>query len=213
MSNKSNTPEYKVLLHLLGYICSNLIFNKASFLSEKELTTYILEFEKLTYNNFPLNSYIDPITNSGILTKIANDNYEFSNICFLYYFSAYYMNTNEKLKEFIFEGDNYIHLEKVVEYYASINSSNFNVLNFFEDKVKTARSILNTEINNSQGMDIESLNIDDVQSISLLDVASSSDEFERSINDFKIDQNKFDQDLDNNIPLRGKKRNHTQLIE
>ncbi|PMO18467.1 hypothetical protein BCT15_03610 [Vibrio splendidus] len=209
----SNTkyPTYKVLLHLLGYICSKLIYDKKTFLSYKELTKYIMDFETLTFHDFDFENYLKPILDSGLLYKSNSGDYEFSNSCFLYYFSAYFMNTDETLKEFVFAENNYIHLEKIVEYYASINSSNFNVLNFFESNVIKRRDELSQEINDSQNINIESLNIDDIPSISLLDFASSSKSFEESIDSFNVEQSKYDEELDNTVPLRGKKEKDNSI--
>ncbi|MEZ8450637.1 hypothetical protein AB6C66_07340 [Vibrio splendidus] len=209
----SNTkyPTYKVLLHLLGYICSKLIYDKKSFLSHKELTKHIMAFENLTFHDFEIENYISPILNSGLIYKSNSSNYEFSNSCFLYYFSAYFMNTDDNLKDFVFADHNYLHLEKIVEYYASINSSNFNVLRFFENNVINRRNELSLEIKESQKIDIESLNIDNIPSISLLDFASSSEGFEESIDSFNVEQSKYDEDLDSAVPLRGKKEKDSSI--
>lgn len=213
MNASKSTPEYKVLLHFLGFVCSKLLTTKRAFLSDKEMHKYIIEFEELTFNEFPIQSYINPVIDSGIIISRSNSSYEFSNNCFLYFFSAYYMNVNEDLKSYVFEDDNYKDLDKVIEYYASINSTNFDVLDFFENKVKKSREDLKEEVYKTHNINLESLKIDEIPTISLLDFASSSDEFESSIDELEIDHQKYDAVLDKNVPLRGGKNTSSSKIQ
>lgn len=201
MSTAPNKPQFQDLKHLMGFISSKMLKNKVMYLDRTEYLEYIIEFDKETMNDFQVDDYSTPLIQSGILVEKENKSIEFSNICFMHYFVAYYMNADDNLHEFIFSNDNYLHLEKVVEYFSSQNSSSFDVLDFLERKVDKLRNEITISIKENQNIDIDLLNLNDLDNISVLDLASSTDEFEEKINEYKEDRQKYDQRQDELSPL------------
>ncbi|KZZ49910.1 hypothetical protein A3758_13755 [Oleiphilus sp. HI0118] len=204
-------PQYQDLKHLMGYLSSKMLVSKNGYLNKNDFLGQIIEFDKETLNNYQVEDYTQPLFKSGLLIERSNNTVEFSNICFLHYFIAYFIQTDKELHDLVFSNDNYLHLEKVVEYYSSQNSSSFDVLEFLEKKVDGVREQLTESIKEVQKIDIDSLDLNDLKSTSILDLASSTDEFENKINEYKADRQRFDQQQDQISPLADRKPGPCEL--
>ncbi len=207
MEIKVNKPTYKVMIHFMGFVASKMLRMQKLSLDKTEYLQLAIEFEKLTFNKFELDNYFKPVVESGIIIFNKNSTLEFSNECFLYFFSAYYMNIDISLREFIFSNDNYLHLDKVVEYYSARNSSSFDVLSFFENKILKLKENISDVIQKEHGIDINSLDLNEMSDISFLDIASTNEDFEEKINELKSDTESYDYNLDINLPLKNEKNN------
>jgi hypothetical protein len=199
-----NKPQFSDLRHFMGFLSSNLVKEKKSFITKNECLKYALEFDTLTFNDYKIEDYIDPIVSSGILVFKSNGVYEFSHVCFLYYFIAYYMSKDKTLYEYIFNNDNYLRLEKVVEYYSSLNASSFDVLFFLEGRVEELRKKINDQVIDERSINIEEIDFNELSNISLLDIASTSEDFEDRVQEYKADRTKYDEHQDKIAPLNTK---------
>lgn len=211
MIESKSRPSYKIIIHFLGFICSKMLFNRKLFFTEKEYAAYVSEFENLTFYEYPLQSYVSPVLQSEILVKNGEESYEFSNSCFYHFFLAYYLSTDNNTKDYVFDNDNYLHLDKTVEYYASRNSSSSDVLKFLENKVITIKNKLTKHLKDELDIEIDSLDIEELSQISFLDFASSNKEIQQKITEMKADREERDAELDKNAPLINEKDKATNV--
>lgn len=199
-----NKPTYKILVHFMGFIANNMLMQKKSKLKESEYLRIALEFEKLTFHEYKISDYFEPAIQSGIFIKNNSNELEFSNDCFFYYFSAYFMNLDQNLCTYVFSKDNYLHLSKVVEYYSAQNSSKFDVLAFLTKKVESLTLDVSNDINKEHGININELELNSFNNVSFLDMATSIDTFNEKIDTFQSDRDGDDDKLDKVKPLENK---------
>ena len=200
MDIPSSKPQYKTLIHFMGFVSKKYFENSSISRKSNEVFSDAIEFNKLTHNSFELNDYINPMISSGIMVR-RNGFICFSQITFLYYFLSYFMKHDSELKNKILSDDKYLELDKVVEYFASQHSSDLSLLVFIKEKIDESKTLISSCISNEKGIDIENTSIDDLGGVSILDVASSIEDIEDKIERIKIDRNKDDDKLDKVMPL------------
>ncbi|WP_434939096.1 metallophosphoesterase [Shewanella sp. HL-SH8] len=204
-------PPYKVLIHLMGYISKWLLLERKTNFQKNDFYRKALDFETLTFHKYEVSNYLSPLVNSGIITIKDDDSLEFSNSCFFNFFIAYFMGMDIDLRNYIFSKDNYLHLNKVVEYYSSLNSSSFDVLTFIEEKIYSLKEKISIEVKKHHKIDLDSIELDEISNISFLDIASSIKEVEQKIEESKNDKDSYDENLDQIRPLSNRKTSNDQL--
>jgi predicted phosphodiesterase len=200
INTSSQLPQYKELLHFLGYTSKKMVTNKTLSINRNNLLKIALEFNEKTLFSYEVESYIEPLITSGILS-IHNDLYSFSQICFFDFAVSYYMSRSTEFKEYILNEDNYLDFDKAVEYYASQNPSTSEILKFIKKKTDEAIQEIQTSIKAEQKIDIYTLDLNTKNNISFLDIASTSEQFEKKINEIKADKQQHDEMLDEISPL------------
>ncbi|WNF47976.1 metallophosphoesterase [Pseudomonas sp. SG20056] len=193
-------PQYKELLHFLGYTSQEMIIKNTDALEANSLLKIALEFNEKTLFTYQVEFYIEPLTSSGILIKTGNT-YQFSQVCFFDFAASYYMSHSDEFKSYILSNENYLKLDKVVEYYASKNPSTTEVLEFIKKKTHEALSVAHETIISEHRIDIYNLDLNEINNISFLDIASTSEEFEEKIHEIKSDKSKNDELMDEISPL------------
>ncbi|MEX5206921.1 metallophosphoesterase [Citrobacter freundii] len=205
MDTPPNKPQFKELLHFLGFLASNLFERKDSSIEHNSLMQVAITFNQKTMNDYLIEDYITPLKNSGIL-RLNGTSYEFSQPCFLYYSIAYFMGHDENLRNSVLSDNNYLMLDKVVEYYSSQNASNLDILYNISEKTKKIKFKLEERMLEEKGIRISELNIENANTFSILDVISSTSDFERKIETMKADRERDDENLDTISPLNDKNK-------
>lgn len=211
--NSSSKPSYKVLLHFMGFFSRRLLKDKKLCFNRNDFFKIALEFESLTFHKYDINDYLLPVIKSGIVIEKGNSTLEFSNLCFFYYFIAYYMKLDEELKDYVFLSDNYLLLDKVVEYYSSLNSSSFDVLSFLCERLLSIKDKVLKDVKACHDIDLNEIELNDMSEISFLDIASSVDDVEKKIEEVRTDRQHYDEDLDRVSPLQNKRVSKSCLNE
>ncbi len=193
-------PQFKTLLHFLGFLSKNMITWRKNQIDKNGVIKIALEFNKKTMHSYIVDDYINPLINSGII-KINDNLIEFSQLCFLNYAISYFMKHDQELKDFVLSEDNYLTLNKAVEYFASENPSTYELLNFIRKKVDDSKRHVAEIIKKEQDLNIYNLDFENMGNLSLLDIASASDEFEKKINEIKADRVRNDEMMDNIDPI------------
>lgn len=199
-----NKPQYKELLHFLGYISSKFFEMNSVALPYNDILAFALDFNKKTLYSYNAIDYIDPLTGCGILIKCReNDDYiRFSQPSFLHFSLSYFMKHDESIKNKILSETYYLEHDKVVEYYAAQTSSNADILLLLKARVDEIKRQVSIEIKKQHGIDINGKNIDKENSLSILDLATSLDDFEQRVLMLKADQVENDKELDSMSPLK-----------
>ncbi|ELV2795788.1 metallophosphoesterase [Enterobacter ludwigii] len=201
MDTPANKPQYKELLHFLGFIGKSLFDCRQNFIEKNSLYDLALTFIRETMHDYDLNDYIAPLIASGILRSVDEKTYEFSQPCFLYYSIAYFMGHDRELQQQVISEENYLELDKVVEYYSSQNASNLDLLYYLSERTQGLRKSISTTMQSKKGIDIEAIKIEETNTLSVLDMISTTSDFERKIEDLKSDRESDDARLDQISPL------------
>lgn len=199
-----NKPQYKELLHFLGYISSKFFEKNAVALPQNEILSFALDFNKKTLYSYNAIDYIDPLTSCGILIKCRenDDHIRFSQPSFLHFSLSYFMKHDESIKNRILSETYYLEHDKVVEYYAAQTSSNADLLLLLKARVDEIKRRVSIEIKSQHGIDINDKDIDKKNNLSILDLATSLDDFEQRVLMLKADQVENDKELDSMSPLK-----------
>jgi UDP-2,3-diacylglucosamine pyrophosphatase LpxH len=200
MDTPSNKPQYKELLHFLGYFSKCLFDRQSNFMSNNDLLQVAITFNTETMNNYQVMDYVEPLKNSGILQEQFG-NISFSQPCFLYYSLAYFMKHDKELHERIISDDNYLNLDKVIEYYSSQNSSNLELLYIISGKIDKLKMELSERVFKDKSVRIEDVSVDTSNAFSILDMVSTTTDFEEKIESLKADKERDDARLDQTMPL------------
>ncbi|PQK95094.1 hypothetical protein CG435_22445 [Pantoea ananatis] len=211
MDTPSNKPQYKELLHFMGYFAKKLFEHESSFISNNDLLQLAITFNNETMHDYQAMDYIEPLKKSGILTEQFG-NSSFSQPCFLYYALAYFMSHDKELHSQIISDKNYLTLDKVIEYYSSQNSSNLDLLYTISKKVNALKSELSNRVFKDKGLNIDDVSVDTSSAVSILDMVSTTTDFEQKIESIKADREKDDAQLDKTMPLSDKDK-ETRLGE
>lgn len=199
INTSPNQPQYKELLHFLGFICQEMVLGGRYSFDRNDLLSMALNFNRCTMFSYPADSYIEPLISSGILTAISP--YKFTQGCFLDYGVAYYMSHSAELLGYVFADSNYLIYDKAIEYFASRNPSSIDSLKFIKEKteraIKSARDIIIAD----HDIDISDLDLNEIDNVSFLDIASTSEQFEEKIKEIKSDRIKHDELMDEISPL------------
>ncbi|MEH8265385.1 metallophosphoesterase [Aeromonas veronii] len=200
----NNKPQYKELLHFLGYISSKFFELNSVALPYNDILYFALEFNKKTLYSYNAIDYIDPLTGCGILIKCRenHDYIRFSQPSFLHFSLSYFMKHDESIKNKILSETYYLDHNKVVEYFAAQTSSNADILLLIKSRVDEIKRQVSIEIKNQHNIDINSKDIDKENSLSILDLATSLDDFEQRVLMLKADQVENDKELDSMSPLK-----------
>jgi len=154
-------------------------------------------------HDYDINDYISPLITSGILRSADEKTYEFSQPCFLYFSIAYFMGHDKDLQQEVLSEENYLALDKVVEYYSSQNASSLDLLYYLSERTTNLRKTLSDTMLAEKGIDIEGIKIEETNTLSVLDMISTTSDFERKIEDLKADRESDDARLDKVSPLDG----------
>ncbi|HVI43055.1 MAG TPA: metallophosphoesterase, partial [Anaerovoracaceae bacterium] len=197
-------PQYKELLHFLGYLCHEMTLGEFSSIGRNELLGVALEFNKKTLFSYRVELYIEPLISSGILSSAPP--YRFTQTCFLDFGISYYMSHSSEFKDRILNVSDYLNYDKAIEYFASKNSSSLESLNFIKERTFRSVEALRQSLLKDHKIDITDLNLNKVENISFLDIASTSEEFERKIIEIKSDRSRHDEMMDEISPLNSEGR-------
>lgn len=212
MTTPSDKPQYKELLHFLGYFGKHCFDNEKTFFSNNEVLELAIHFNKKTLSNYNVQDFIDPLVQSGILSLHKNE-VTFSQPSFMYYAISYFMKHDEELKNKILSPDNYLLLDKVVEYYASQNASSLELLNILQERTKLIIDEMASTIKEDKNTDVSNLDINSMERISILDLISSREDVETYVEKLKSDKVANDNHLDEVAPLNSEDQNCEINIE
>lgn len=133
-----DTPQYKDILLFLGFIADKMHQNLCYSRTKNDLRSYAIDFNKLIFQNFDIENYISPLTQSGIL-KPEKDGYIFSQVCFFNYAYANWINKEELLDyKTLDDSLNFIRFDKVIEYLSALKKSDLKLLEYLNGKVSDA---------------------------------------------------------------------------
>lgn len=212
MTTPSDKPQYKELLHFLGYFGKHCFENEKTFFSNNEVLELAINFNKKTLSNYNIQDFIDPLVQSGILTLNKNE-ITFSQPSFMYYAISYFMKHDDGLKNKILSPENYLILDKVVEYYASQNASSLELLKILQERTKLIIDEMSSTIKEEKNTDVNQLDINSMKRISILDLISSREDVETYVEKLKADKIANDNHLDEVAPLNPEGQNCEINIE
>ncbi|AFE57991.1 hypothetical protein Q7S_08755 [Rahnella aquatilis HX2] len=205
MDTPPNKPQFKELLHFMGYLGKSLFDSRENFIDNNRLLEIAIVFNRETMHNYQVEDYITPLKECGILQK-RDQILTFSQPCFLYYSIAYFMKHDSELKDEILSDENYLNLDKVIEYYSSQNASSFELLYLIQEKTKLIKESLSERMYADKKIKIEDVCIEDSNTFSLLDMVSNTKDFEKKIESLKADREKDDEKLDKIAPLKSEEK-------
>lgn len=200
MTTPSDKPQYKELLHFLGYFGQHCFNNQKAFFSYNEVLELALKFNKQMLTDYNVHDFISPLQKSGILNQTKNQ-ITFSQPSFMYYAISYFMRHDHKLKAEVLKEENYLSLDKVIEYYASQNASSLELLHTLQQRTKSVIDEMSCIIRNEKGQEINELDLNSIKRMSIFDLFSSSDDVENYIEKLKSDKTASDNHLDEVAPL------------
>lgn len=215
MDIPSDLPQYKVLLHFMGFLSKRIFHDNTFDFTTNYLYETALKFNQETLNGYDAKSYIDPLINSGVLVS-NNGSYRFSQISFWYYSVSYYISHDEKLRNEILNDNNLLKYDKIVEYYSSQNASSLDVISIIKRRLDNLIHEANESLKSDNGIDALSINPCDYSQLSILDLVSDVDDLESRINHMNADRDRDDDELDRIAPLKVRQASHTRpalLIE
>ncbi|HEK1829907.1 metallophosphoesterase [Proteus penneri] len=200
MATPSNKPQYKELLHFLGYFGKYCFENQKTYCSNNKLVEIAIDFNKKTLLNYDVQDYITPLVQSGILSS-NKSLFQFSQSSFMYYAISYFMRHDEELRDSILSEENYLLLDKVVEYYASQNASSLKLLDMLEARTNKVITTIKDVIKKEKNLDLDSIDLNLMKKTSLLDQISTVEELENYIDKLHSDRAENDKRLDELSPL------------
>ncbi|HEM7133131.1 TPA: metallophosphoesterase [Providencia rettgeri] len=200
LATPSNKPQYKELLHFLGFFGKYCFENKKTSCDHNELLEVALTFNKNTLSNYNVPDYIDPLLQSGILSK-NKFQIQFSQPSFMYYAISYFMKHDVTLRDSVLHENNYLLLDKVVEYYASQNASSLDLLNILGERTSVIIKDIQETIKEKKNIDINNTDLNHIKGVSVLDIISSREDFENYIESLNSNKVRDDNRLDEIAPL------------
>lgn len=212
MDTPSDKPQYKELLHFLGFLGKTCFQTEKNFFSNNELLEIAMKFNKMTIATYNIQDYIDPLIISGILIK-KNNNITFSQPSFLHYAISYFMGHDSQLHSDVLSEKNYLKLDKAVEYYASQNASSLALLELLRVRTQKIISQMSSIIEKEKNINIDTMDIDKINRVSFLTLVSSQEDFEAKVEELKSDRDSDDERLDKVSPLQSEEDNCDQKME
>jgi hypothetical protein len=201
MVAKPNEPQYQDLLNFLGFLAQQMVNYRQGDLTEIQAMDALSQFNEKSYNSFSRKCILSPLIESGILKKLNSKNdIMFSQKSFLDYAISHQMRYDKSLKLLVLKEDNYLHFNKAIEYYAC-KESEFDILKMVSDRTFLSRNNVSAAIKLDQNIDIECTSFDELNQMSLLDMSSSSVDFEYKVKCIKADRQNIDRRLDAVSPL------------
>ena len=201
ISLDENTPQYKDILLMLGFVADQMHKQEVYKVSENDLYQYAITFNGLITQDFSINSYVNPIVNSGIIIK-EQGGYVFSQSCFFNYVYANWIDKNDIRNEILDTELGFTRFDKVIEYLSALRKSDISLLQFISKKVEDAWIGMVHEENLE---DIKDANqeISNVVSHDLIDIINPQ-QIESSLNGDYGSEQDHDKKLDDSKPLSTK---------
>ncbi|HBK4649539.1 TPA: hypothetical protein LLS63_005899, partial [Klebsiella michiganensis] len=205
-------PQYKELLHFLGYLSKDMYVRKLTKVTYNDALELALRFNANTMYSYIADHYIIPLVESGIIKK-EQDYLFFSQPSFAYYSLSYFMKHDDDLKNEIFHPENMTEYDKVIEYYSAQNASSFETLEIIDKELTTQTINLVSFFDSTRGVNINEYNLNNIQETPLLDsfkvdAANFAEEIER----FKADRDKDDERLDEFSPLNPRDNENAEIF-
>ena len=119
---------YKTILNFLGYFCVAMFNKHITAMLKIEFEMLILEYNKLNFFPYNLESYEKPLLDSGVLRINSNDEYYFSQRCFFDFACSAYVDSNDAFKSTVLSEEHYLNADKVIEYYSAGGGKNNTLL-------------------------------------------------------------------------------------
>lgn len=142
-ANNKNTPQYRDLILLLGYIAHKIYKNNSFSIKHTDLSQVIINFIRQNYQEFEISEYLSTLTQSGIL-KNKDGEYFFSQQCFYHYALAYLSTKSEDIYNEITDPSAMLNNGKTIEYIAAIKKNDEKLIHRIDVLcTETARKILN----------------------------------------------------------------------
>ncbi len=212
MNTPKNKPQFKELLHFIGFLSKVFYQSKITEMSYNGVLQLALDFNESTMYSYDVENYIYPLIESGIIKKESEKLY-FSQPSFVYYALSYFMKHDKELKEDVFLPINLLSLDKVVEYYAAQNASSFETLEIIEKELQTQTIELLDFYQSSRGINVNLFNLNNIQETPILDsLKVDASNFAKKIEEFKADREKDDEHLDEVSPLDSKEKDSTTVF-
>ncbi|ENN8436507.1 metallophosphoesterase [Enterobacter kobei] len=213
VNTSKSKPQYKELLHFLGYISKDLYIKKTTKITYNETLSLALKFNTSTMYSYSVEHYIHPLIESGIL-KRENDQLFFSQPSFAYYSLSYFMKHDEELKTEIFNPDNLIDYDKVVEYFSAQNASSFETLEVIDKELTTQTMNLLHFYETTRAISINNYDLNNIQETPILDsFKADASNFAEQVEKFKADREKDDERLDEIYPLNPRDKENAAIFK
>jgi len=200
MDRPSHKPQYKDILRYMAFLAKETIVKSKYYFSKNELIDVAKDFNDKTFHKFTYEDYFVPLIDAGIL-KSDEGCFRFFQSCFLDFGVAYYMSMDSEFKKTIVNELAYLKYNRIVEYYACQNPSNSELLEFMSNMVGQLRAEIRGLIFDKYGVDLEKIDYEHMDELSVLDLAANSEKFEEQLIDLKADRDKRDEMLDRVDPL------------
>ncbi|WP_010260505.1 NACHT domain-containing protein, partial [Pantoea agglomerans] len=212
MNTPKSRPQYKELMHFLGYFSKSLYNKNLTSISYNDVVRLALGFNESTMYSYNVDHYISPLTESGIL-KREKDEIFFSQPSFAYYSLSYFMKHDSTLKDEIFRPENLLDYDKVIEYYSAQNASSFDALEIIDNEIKTQTLELISFYQEHRDININEYNLDGIQETPVLDsLKVDADNFAAEVEKFKANREQDDARLDEVSPLNNRNNDSKEVF-
>ncbi|WP_072038115.1 metallophosphoesterase [Pectobacterium brasiliense] len=212
INKEKSQPQYKELMHFLGFLAKNYYEEETSSLSKNQITKIALNFNDQTLYSFDVNGYIDPLISSGLLKKDGED-YYFSQPCFIYYSLAYFMDHDHALKEKILNISNLIKCDKIIEYYSARNASKFDTIEIIDRHLEIKKQDISTLMFDLHKVDVNKMTDFDINDTPILNsVSKKAERFLAEIEEVRADRDVIDDEMDAISPLENRSESHKQIF-
>lgn len=121
-THNKNTPQYRDLILLLGYIAHNLYQKNSTEIPHTDLSEITINFIRNNYQEFEFTEYLSALTQSGVLKK-NNGHYLFTQQCFYHYSLAYLATKSQNIYTEITSTPTILKNGKTIEYIAAIQKN------------------------------------------------------------------------------------------
>lgn len=123
----SNTPRYKDLVLLLGYLAYEMARSGRNSIEEADFYSKSAIFTKENYFDHPVSDFIQAILGAGVLKKYG-EAYRFTQSCFYYFSFAYYADKDIDAQNWICVPSRIITHGKTIEYLSAIRKNDIQLL-------------------------------------------------------------------------------------
>ncbi|WP_283010950.1 metallophosphoesterase [Cronobacter turicensis] len=206
-------PQYKELLHFLGYLSKEMYVSKMTKISYNEVLRLALQFNSSTMYTYSVEYYIHPLIESGIIKREREFLY-FSQPSFAYYSLSYFMKHDEALKHEIFQPQNMLEYDKVIEYYSAQNASSFEALEIIDKELTTQTFNLLQFYEKTRNINVNDFDLNNIKETPLLDSFKvDATKFAEEVEKFKADREKDDERLDEICPLNPRDHDNIDIFK
>lgn len=145
----SETFDFKNKQRLLSFIAKFMKDNGNEDLSYSvdyvDLLGFVKEYLKTRFAGQP-QKVLDDLIKRGILTYEDDNLIRFKSAFFFHYFLALHLDYDNKFKEHVFAGENYLNYIEEIGYYTGLKRDDLSILTFTQEKLHIAFGDFNEDI-------------------------------------------------------------------